>query len=86
MNLTKEKKSYNIDDNPSAIQQWVGAKLASGQAYKAEPPDAVQATTQHSNKYEKISRDVQRSNREGKGSNLNRKRSREKQKGLTGGW
>lgn len=83
----KDKASDRIEDNPSSVRQWVGARLFAGEAYKAEPPDAVQSTQQHSNRYEKMSReDMQRPNRKGKRSNENRKRNRELPKGLSGGW
>ena len=87
MKLKNEKISDRIEDNPSGVRQWLGAKLGAREAYKREPPDAIQSTSQHSNKYEKASReDMQRPNRKGKRSNENRKRNRELPKGLSGGW
>ena len=88
MDLSKEKRSKSVIDNPSGWRQKVDAWLNMGrQARKVDPPEAISTTSQSSNKLDKADRDdVQRSNYWIKRPNENRKRNRELPKGLSGGW
>lgn len=86
MKIKDQIPSDNIDDNPSGWRQGVNVLLSPRQAYKTEPPDAVQATGQHAPKYDKMSREDMQRPAHGKKSNLNGKRNRELPKGLSGGW
>lgn len=83
----KDKVSDQIEDNPSSIRQYLGAKLGAREAYKREPPDAIQATGQHTPKYDKMSReDKQRSNAWEKRSYAQPKGNRKRPALSGGGW
>lgn len=87
MKLKDQIPSENIDDNPSGWMSRLKAKLTPDQRYKTDPPDAVRATGNYSDKMTKTSRDdMQRTNHRGKGHYAQRKTNRERKYGAGGGW
>lgn len=87
MKLKDQIPSDNVDDNPSAWRQGVNVLLnGKRSARKVDPPEAVRATGNYSDKMTKTSRDdMQRTNRRGKGNYKHMKGNRKRPPSTTGG-